>query len=198
LNGTPVVAAINTSVFRVPDTGQPTPTDLLGLAVSNNTLVSPMHAAYPYFAYDSITGARIERDGSLTPDLSTTALAFAGMANGIVLWNDMVTYSAEQSSDLNARAAVGLSSDHSYLVLMTVDRSLRSLAPSYWGASFHDVGALLSGFGATFGLNLDGAGSTQLAWWDPGRSSAQLMSTPLFGLERHVGHNLGVVYQPLD
>lgn len=198
LSGTPVVAAINTSFFSLQGTGQPTPTDLLGLAVSNNTLVSPMHAAYPYFAYDSITGARIERDGSLTPDLSSTALAFAGMANGVVLWNDIVTYSAEQSSDLNARAAVGLSSDQRYLVLMTVDRSLRSSAPSYWGASFHDVGALLSGFGASSGLNLDGGTSTQLAWWDPGRGSAQLLNTPLFGLERHVGNNFGILYQPLN
>jgi hypothetical protein len=81
---------------------------------------------------------------------------------------------------------------------MTVDRTVRNpLAPSYWGASLNDVGALLSGLGASRGLNLDGGGSTQMAAWNPGTSTAQLLNAPLLGMERYVGSNLGIAYQPL-
>ena len=193
--GTPVVAALNTAFFDLVDPAQSLSTNLLGLAISNNTLVSPTQNPHPYFALDSITGARIERDPSITPDLSSTPIAFAGMSNGIVLWDNIITWSAEQSTELNARTGLGLSADRRYLYLMTVDRTLRNLTPTYWGASFNDVGALLSGFGASRGLNLDGGGSTQIAWWDPATASAQLLNAPLFGIERHVGSNLGIVYQ---
>lgn len=196
LQATPVVAAINTSFFTMVDPSQSLPTNLLGLAISDNRLVSPTQAAYPYFALDSITGARLEKNPSIAPDLNNTNVAFAGMSNGIVLWDGMLTWSAEQNTELNARTALGLSSDNRYLVLMTVDRSLRSLSPSYWGATLNDVGALLYGFGAYRGLNLDGGGSTQMAWWNSGSASAELLNDPLFGIERPVGSSLGIVYQP--
>jgi exopolysaccharide biosynthesis protein len=145
---------------------------------------------------DSITGARIERDPSVMPDLARTQVAFAGMANGIVLWDGVARGTLEQSTDLNARTALGLSSDNRYLTLMTVNRSLRSITPTYWGASLYDVGVLLSGFGASKGLNLDGGGSALMASWDPVSGSAQLLNAPLFGAERNVGSNLGIAYSP--
>ena len=196
LQATPVVAAINTSFFTMVDLSQSLPTNLLGLAISDNRLVSPTQAAYPYFALDSITGARLEKNPSIAPDLNNTKVAFAGMSNGIVLWDSMLTWSAEQNTEQNARTALGLSSDNRYLVLMAVDRSLRNLSPSYWGATLNDVGALLYGFGAYRGLNLDGGGSTQIAWWNSSSASAQLLNNPLFGIERPVGSSLGIVYQP--
>ena len=196
LQATPVVAAINTSFFTMVDLSQSLPTNLLGLAISDNRLVSPTQAAYPYFALDSITGARLEKNPSIAPDLNNTKVAFAGMSNGIVLWDGILTWSAEQNTEQNARTALGLSSDNRYLVLMAVDRSLRNLSPSYWGATLNDVGALLYGFGAYRGLNLDGGGSTQIAWWNSSSASAQLLNNPLFGIERPVGSSLGIVYQP--
>ena len=193
LQGSPVVAAINTAFFDLIDPIQFLPTNLEGLAVSNHVLVSPTDPLYPYFMLDSITGARIERDATITPDLNTTKLAFSGMSNGIVLWDDMVTI---RNNVQNARTGLGLSSDNRYMVLMTVDRSLRSPDPTYWGATFDDVGSLLYGFGASRGLNLDGGGSTQMAWWEPTSASAQLLNAPLLGIERNVGSLLGIVYQP--
>ena len=191
--GIPVVAAINTAFFDLVDGTKSLPTNLLGLAVSNNTLVSPSQHNYPYFAVDSISGARIERNPSITPDLKTTTVAFAGMTNGIVLWDGIIN---GPNSDLNARTAIGLSSDRRYLFLTTVDRSVRSVSPSisYWGATIADMGFLLSGFGASSGLNLDGGGSTYMAWWDSGSKSAQLLNAPLIGAERTVGTNLGIAY----
>lgn len=195
--GTPVVAAVNTSFFNLIDPTRSLPTTLQGLAVSEQRLVSPTEAYHPYFVLDAITGARIERDPAIAPNISTTKVAFAGMSNGVVLWDDIPSWPPEQNSDLNARSALGLSRDSRYLVLMTIDRSLRSFAPSYWGATFNELGMFLAGFGASTGLNLDGGGSTQMAWWDPASGSAQLLNAPLFGQERAVGNNLGIIYQPL-
>jgi hypothetical protein len=196
-SGATVVAAVNTSFFAMDSTAQGSyVTNLFGLSISNGTLVSPAESPYPFFVMDSITGARIERDPSVMPDLARTQVAFAGMANGIVLWDGVARGTLEQSTDLNARTALGLSSDNRYLTLMTVNRSLRSITPTYWGASLYDVGVLLSGFGASKGLNLDGGGSALMASWDPVSGSAQLLNAPLFGAERNVGSNLGIAYSP--
>lgn len=80
--------------------------------------------------------------------------------------------------------------------MLTVDRSIRDLmARSFWGATYRDVGSLLARYGATTGLNLDGGGSTQMAAWNPGTGTAELINAPLLNVERFVGSNLGVVYQ---
>jgi hypothetical protein len=196
-DGVPVVAAINTAFFNLTDGNQAVPTNLLGFAVSGGELVSPNQTPYPYFVQDPITGARLVRDATSSPEPGGVNVAFAGMSNGIVLWDGLVTGPAEPADPiLNARSGLGLSRDNRFLTLLTVDRSLRSFSgPTYWGAGIRDVGSLLSGFGSYTGLNLDGGGSTQMAWWDPISQSAQLLNAPLFGLERHVGSNLGIVYQ---
>lgn len=86
----------------------------LGLAVIDLQMVSHARACYPYFVLDSITGARIERNPSVTPELSTTQLAFAGMSNGIVLSGGIVCYHAELNLDMNARSPLGLSSNNRF------------------------------------------------------------------------------------
>lgn len=196
----PVVAAINTAFFDLTDGSQAVPTNLLGFAVSGGELVSPAQAFHPFFVQDPITGARLVREPASTPDPSGVNVAFAGMSNGIVLWDGLVTGVPEPDPVLNARSGLGLSRDNRFLTLLAVDRSLRSVSgPTYWGAGIRDVGTLLAGFGSYTGLNLDGGGSTQMAWWNPARQSAQLLSTPLLDVERHVGSNLGIVYQqPLE
>jgi hypothetical protein len=196
-DGVPVVAAINTAFFNLTNDSQAVPTNLLGFAVSGGELVSPSQAPYPYFVQDPITGARLVREPTNAPDPSDVNVAFAGMANGIVLWDGLVTGPAEPADPvLNARSGLGLSRDNRFLTLLTVDRSLRSFSgPTFWGAGIRDVGTLLSGFGSYSGMNLDGGGSTAMAWWNPTSQSTQLLNAPLFGLERHVGSNLGIVYQ---
>jgi hypothetical protein len=57
------------------------------------------------------------------------------------------------------------------------------------------VGTILKGFGSSMGINVDGGGSTQLAWWNPTTNQAELLSNPL--AERYVGASLGVIYQPI-
>jgi len=196
-DGVPVVAAINTAFFDLTNASQAVPTNLLGFAVSGGELVSPTQAFHPFFLQDPITGARLVREPGSAPDPNGVNVAFAGMSNGIVLWDGLVTGPADDGDPvLNARSGLGLTRDNRFLTLLTVDRSLRSFGgPTYWGAGIKDVGTLLSGFGSYKGMNLDGGGSTQMAWWNPTSQSAQLLNAPLFGQERHVGSNLGIVYQ---
>jgi hypothetical protein len=196
-DGVPVVAAINTAFFDLTSDRQAVPTNLLGFAVSAGELVSPTQDYHPFFLQDPITGARLVREPGSSPDPSGVNVAFAGMSNGIVLWDGLVTGPAEPADPvLNARSGLGLSRDNRFLTLLTVDRSVRSFSgPTFWGSGIRDVGTLLSGFGSYSGMNLDGGGSTAMAWWNPTSQSTQLLNAPLFGLERHVGSNLGIVYQ---
>lgn len=195
--GIPVVAAINTAFFWLTDASRSVPTNLAGLAVSDGVLVSPAENDFAALLIDPITGARIEQITNTSfPDPANLTLAVSGGQSvaGMVLRNGL------PSGDIitqNARSALGLSQDGRYLTLLTVDRSLRDLTPSYYGATLWDVGTILAGMGSHTGMNLDGGGSTAMAWWNPTTGSSELLNAPLGGVERFVGSNLGVVFQPV-
>jgi hypothetical protein len=149
----------------------------------------------PTFWLDSITGAHFQTVTSQTVlDPSTITMAVSGF--GLVLQNGLVRGDRVIQ---NARTGLGMSNDGRYVVLMTVDRQIDPTkpllpSPTYIGATDWDVGQLLQGFGASNGLNLDGGGSTQMAWWNSASQQAELLNAPL--AERSVGHSIGVVYQP--
>jgi hypothetical protein len=211
-SGQPIVAAINTAPFELnlANQFQSVPTNIRGFAVSEGQLVSSTDyntdTFKSTFLYDPIIGARIENKASSLPApkdvtypapaaevalASTLKVATSGF--GIVLNNGVV--SGDQISQ-NARSALGLTADGRYLTMLTVDR-VAKLGPSlsWQGATDYDVGTILKGFGSSMGINVDGGGSTQLAWWNPTTHQAELLSNPL--AERYVGSSLGVLYQPI-
>ena len=195
--GTPVVAAINTAFFTLTNGSQAVPTNLKGLAVRDGVLVSPAENGFSALLVDPITGARIEQISSTSVvDPTSLQLAVSGgqFAEGVVLRDGIPS---GDSLTQNARSALGLSQDRRYLTMLTVDRELRDLTPSYYGATLRDVGTILAGMGSHTGMNLDGGGSTQMAWWNPTSGSSELLNAPLGGVERFVGSNLGVTYQPI-
>jgi len=80
--------------------------------------------------------------------------------------------------------------------MLAVDRAANPAQANGWqGATDYDMGTILRGFGSSMGINLDGGGSTQLAWWNPASNQAELLSNPL--AERYVGASLGVLYQSI-
>jgi len=103
---------------------------------------------------------------------------------------------------------VGLTSAPQQLIVVAIDgRQSASL-----GATTTELGAWLRHFGARDGLNLDGGGSTTLAWWNPRQETAdpvELLNRPvgngaklaaLTGLmtgptERHNGNHVGVAVE---
>jgi hypothetical protein len=195
--GTPMVAAINTAFFDLSDGGQSVPTDLKGLAVNNGVLVSPVDTSYPSFLYDPVTGARIvDFKTALAPSPESLTVATSGLANqGIILREGVPS---GDNITQNSRSAIGLSQDARYMIWLTVDRSLKDVlpTPSYYGATIYDSARLLAGFGSHVGLSADGGGSTQIARWDEVSGTAALLNNPLGNLERFVGSNLGITYQP--
>jgi hypothetical protein len=97
---------------------------------------------------------------------------------------------------LAPRTGIGLSRDERYVFFMTIDGRQTASA----GATYDDVGGFLRFFGAWTGINMDGGGSTTLAWWNPSTSSSQLLNVPVGGgfsvpSERHNANNLGVYFE---
>jgi hypothetical protein len=58
---------------------------------------------------------------------------------------------------------------------MTID----GRQPGSDGATTGELGSLLAGAGAADGINMDGGGSTTLAWWNPTTRGAELLNRPV-------------------
>jgi len=202
----PLVAAVNADAFSPwpAPYDREDPTDLLGLAVSEGVVVSSP-AGTPSFIVDSSGRMRIETLSS-DADLTDIDLAVSGFAlcldQGHVL---------ESGTDLHPRTAVGLSQDRRYLYMLTID----GRQPDSQGATVREVGQLLKDYGADTGINMDGGGSTTMAWWNPqasGEDKCELLNVPVgrgqqaeksepalpFSAERANGNNLGVYFAAGD
>ena len=80
--------------------------------------------------------------------------------------------------ELNPRTGLGLSLDCRYLVALTID----GRQPASEGASRQEVGQWLRYFGAYNGINMDGGGSTTMAYWDaalPDEDKSRLLNRPV-------------------
>lgn len=190
-----IVAAINCDAFSpwpVPY-NQDTITNLLGLAVSEGTLVSPPSGS-PSFM--------IKKDGSRSigitdsnTDVSQIDLAVSGF--GLVMQDGNVL---KGDGSIHPRTGIGLSKDTRYVYFITIDgRQALSV-----GATTDELGEWLKRFGADSGINLDGGGSTTMAWWDPNQTRPDksiLLNVPVGGgpnplnSERFNGNNLGVYFE---
>jgi hypothetical protein len=97
-----------------------------------------------------------------------------------------------------ARTAVGLSKDHRYLYVLTVDGA----DGSECGAAFYDAASWMLRLGAFEALNLDGGGSTSLAMTDAD-GGVRLLNVPSDNhttpcLQRKVPTFLGIKAAPLS
>ncbi len=199
--GSNMVLAVNADAFSPwpAPYDQSTPTDLQGLATSDGTVVSRGTGTPSLLELN--TGAM--RIAATTPDtdLANVRTAVSGFALCLDNCQPIVS-----GNDLHPRTGLGLSADQRYLVLVAID----GRQPSSGGATTQELGTWLKHFGAHRGINMDGGGSTSLAWWDvesgdadkcrllnrPVGNGANLEKLPelLFSpSERANGNNLGVV-----
>ncbi len=178
--------------------------DLIGLAVSRGTVVSP-----PVVKGTGSAALVITRDNHATitktgAGFSTANIWTAIAGSEIVLARGTVPALAgtELNKAAHPRTAVGLTQDARYLILMAIDG--RQLGYSI-GATIDEVAAWLLRFGASDGLNLDGGGSTALVRADGDKavvlnqpSGVALGSSDNAGKsvnerqQRSTGNNLGV------
>jgi len=155
--------------------------DNLGLLVSEGVLVDDGNDRSG-IVLDWNWEPRLQRSPSGT-DISEMRTAVSGF--DFVL-RDGVPEGSSGSPE--PRTGYGLSQDHRYLHIMTIDGRRTGYSD---GATILEVGQWLSYFGSWQGVNMDGGGSTTLAWWNPNRSTAELLNRPS-GSERAVGASLGI------
>ena len=93
-------------------------------------------------------------------------------------------------SDLHPRTAVGLSADQRLLFVLVVDGRRHSSA----GATTAELGQWLLDYGAHDGINMDGGGSSTLAWWNNNATSEDKIEL----LNRPVGNGLKLLTPDAD
>lgn len=165
--------------------------NLQGLAVSEGSLVSPGDSSPSFLVSTTGIASMAATSGTAISGIQMAASGFAFvLSNGIPTTGD---------TSLHPRTGVGLSEDSRYVYFMTID----GRQPASGGATTDEVGSYLKWFGSWTGINMDGGGSTTMAWWDSASSSSELLNHPRgqgsyssSDSERHNGNNIGIYYIP--
>jgi len=186
----PVVAGINATPwtpFNSSEWNQSKPANLQGLAVSQGSLVSAGDGSPAFFTTTSGAAGMATWSGTSIGGLQTAVSGFGYvLGSGSAIAGD---------ASLHPRTGIGVSQDKRYVYFMTIDGRQTASA----GATTQEVGSYLRYFGSYDGINMDGGGSTTMAWWNPATSAAALLNVPVgTGLvpntERHNGNNIGIYY----
>src|SRR5580692_12095619 len=202
LQSTGAQVAVNANFFS-DVAATPSPEDLLGLAVSNGTVVAPQafgsNDAAASLLITKTNTATISPAGSTPTDLSNVFNAVSGnqiVTDGLDTSATTPTGAPHDPFGLDPRTGIGLSEDGRFLYLIAID----GRQPGYSvGVTTSDEAALMIDLGIFDGLNLDGGGSTALVEAGAGGSS-DLIDSPSgsFGVvERLDGNNLGVLASAL-
>ena len=188
-----VVAAVNADLFDpyLPYNATSL-TNLTGLDVSEGVEVSPGTGTSSFQVskqgVPSIVAAT--SSGYNIANVQTVVSGFTGPCL------DGGTPVGVAGDTLNPRTGIGVSQDSRYVYFLTIDG--RQLASD--GAYIQDVGSWLKYFGDYAGVNMDGGGSTTMAWWNPTDKASELLNVPVgYGAyqtntERYNGNSIGVYY----
>lgn len=185
--------AINGTGFQ-PITAERKPVDVLGLSVSDGTLVSPADfgSGNPVLLVNERNEARILRAPLRAEDLADAHNALQGWygANGMLL-DDGETVTT--TTDIHPRTAAGVSQDRRYVYLLVVDGRQKGFSE---GMNLIELAAWMKRLGCWDALNLDGGGSTTLVMKTPA-GSPRIVNSPSGGVQRSVANHLGVHAEPL-
>jgi exopolysaccharide biosynthesis protein len=183
--------AINASFFDPCCSVDPVDEDIIGLAISEGKVVSPLSINGQYSEALMISKDNQAAIGLVTAqtDLSNIYTAVSGSA--IIVKNGV---NSGDENDLNKaaygnpRTVVGLSRDGRYLYLVVVD----GRKPGYsFGTTNTESAAILLALGAYNALNLDGGGSTTMVRQND-KGQILTVNKPSGGAERLVACSLGV------
>ncbi|MFM7918976.1 MAG: phosphodiester glycosidase family protein [Planctomycetaceae bacterium] len=181
----PVVLAFNADAFTPwpAPFDKETPANLQGFAVCRRQLVSPPSGS-PSLIITSDGKASI-RTATGKDDPSQIDFAVSGFA--LCLKDGQVQPSGD---DLHPRTAIGLSADHRLLFVLVVDGRRHSSA----GATTAELGQWLLEYGASDAINMDGGGSSTLAWWNNDATTDDKIEL----LNRPVGNGLKLLTPQAD
>ena len=178
----------------------PGPENLVGLSVSNGTVISPQtfgsNDAAASLLFSQTSQATIYPAGSTPVDLTKVFNAVSGnqiLTGGVDTSSTTPDGAPHDPFGLDPRTGVGLSQTGQYLYLITVDGRL----PGYSiGVTTSDEASLMLALGVYNGINLDGGGSTALVQSD-NHGGAVVIDRPSGTVERYDGNNLGVFATPI-
>lgn len=181
----PVVLAFNADAFTPwpAPFDKETPANLQGFAVCRGQLVSPPSGS-PSLIITSDGKASI-RTATSKDDPSHIDIAVSGFA--LCLQDGQVQPSGD---DLHPRTAIGLSADGHQLFVLIVDGRRHSSA----GATTAELGQWLLDYGADDAINMDGGGSSTLAWWNNDATTDDKIEL----LNRPVGNGLKLLTPDAD
>jgi hypothetical protein len=205
---------------KQPDMDPPPPADVrdagdagaMAMTISNTgsqnnvvqfQLVTAQNPGWPEGTHTAIAGSSTPV-GNPTPSLnwppqSATPGPLLLVKDGVNM-GDAQANLPSPTEKLAARTAVGASQDGRYLYLVTLDGCEN--ADWKYGGGYYDIAQWLIIAGAYQGLNLDGGGSTAMAYRDPDAGPV-LVNIPygtenVPGAQRAVGNYFGVVTTPLS
>lgn len=196
--GLPVVVALNAN-FYYPVANDGGPSVLRGLAVSNGQLVSLSEHNRWALLFDDQGAVSMQ---ATHPETELDGVQHA-IGAYVAIVRDGHVFGDAQQDRLGPRSAAGICDAGRYLFLLAIDgrRAGHSL-----GASIRETAKIMHCLGAHNALNLDGGGSTALAWRDPVLENISLLNQPsgrprLAGIpmpgsiERWNAHHIGIVVE---
>lgn len=171
------------------------PVDTQGIAASEGVVFTEGYASSQGAAYDTVY---ITENNVVTFNIPHGEIynAISGIPFLLIEGRNLVE--AEEGAyytGLHPRTAIGLDQTGRTLILMLVD----GRQPGYSeGVSLSELTALLIEYGAYHAINLDGGGSTTLAW-QAADGSVQVLNSPIHnripGRERPIANHLGIYVQ---
>lgn len=168
----------------------PMPTDLGGLAISDGVVVSPASGSPSLMiAKSGVASIAVTTAQTRIDDLQVAVSGF-----GLCL-RDGIPQPSED--DLHPRTGIGLSEDGEQLFVIAIDGRRFSRQ----GATTHELGQWMKRCGADDAINMDGGGSTTLAWWNPmlaGDDKTELINTPVGNGEKYETPLAELVYVPTE
>jgi phosphodiester glycosidase len=194
-------AVVNGNWYAVREPALGTPEDVISLAISRGTIVSPAIGIHPEDiekrAVLLFTTNNVPIFIPTNSPPTNTAGIYTAVSGDLVLLRKGVNIQPPTPIDLDPRTAFGLSQDRRYLFLMTLDGRQPGWSD---GGDFHDTGEWLKRFGAADGINVDGGGSTTMVKANCAGGAERLNRSSYvaaYGTERIIGHNFGVHALPL-
>lgn len=184
--------AINGTGFA-PITAEHKPVDVLGLSISDGTVVSEAdyQSQNPVLLINAKNEARILARFK-KEDLAGAHNAMQGWygANGMLVDAGKIVTA---SKDVHPRTAAGISKDVRYLYLLVADGRQKGISE---GITLMELAEWMKQLGCWDAMNLDGGGSTTLVMKQAGGKPVIVNSIP-GGVQRSVANHLGVHAEPL-
>ena len=169
------------------------PYNVEGLAISQGKVVSPADEPTRASAFLFTTNnLPIFLPTNAPPGTNTSGIYTALSGDRPLLINGVNVQTGGNTNDLDPRTATGLSQDHRYLYLMTIDGRQTGWSD---GADFSSTAEWLKRFGAWEGMNIDGGGSTLMCMADCAGKSIRVNRSSFvfqYGRERQIGHHFGI------